>query len=253
MNRVRPRLVTFDVTGTLLMTKLEQHYSEIGSQHGLFVEQKKLTQSFKSNFIQLSKEHPIYGKHTGLGWENWWRTIVHNVFRDQHASVSKNQLDRVADSLIRFYGTSKCWHKYPGVIDLLDYLQKQDIILGIISNFDVRLESVLKDTQIHQYFTFVLTSYDFGVEKPSLQIFKEALRLVKDLRKEEISPQEAVHIGDGLDNDYFGAKNAGWNALLIKHEDEIDESKIPKEDIFRSLKELQEHFGMIFETNNTVQ
>ncbi|XP_029676565.1 rhythmically expressed gene 2 protein-like [Formica exsecta] len=249
INRVRPRLVTFDVTGTLLMTKLEEHYVEIGSQHGLFIEPKKLARSFKSNFTQLSKEHPIYGKHTGLGWENWWRTIVHNVFRDQHASVSKDELNRVADSLISCYGTSRCWHKYPGTIDLLDFLRRRNVILGVISNFDERLESILKDTQIHQYFTFVLTSYNLGVEKPSLPIFEEALRLVKYLREEEISPQEATHIGDRLDNDYFGAKNAGWNALLIKHEDEIDESKISKEDIFGSLKELQEHYRRIFGTN----
>lgn len=95
INRVRPRLVTFDVTGTLLMTKLEEHYIEIGSQYGLLVEPRKLARSFKSNFAQLSKEHPIYGKHTGLGWNNWWRTIVHNVFREQHASVSTDTLDKV--------------------------------------------------------------------------------------------------------------------------------------------------------------
>ncbi|XP_072756760.1 rhythmically expressed gene 2 protein [Anoplolepis gracilipes] len=244
INRVRPRLVTFDVTGTLLMTKLE-HYVEIGSQHGLFLEPKKLAQSFKNNYTQLSKEHPIYGKHTGLGWENWWRTIVHNVFKDQLTSVSKDELDKVADSLISCYGTSRCWHKYLGVIELLDFLQKRNVIMGVISNFDERLEAVLKDTQIRQYFTFVLTSYDLGVEKPSLPIFEEALRLVKDLRKEEISPQEAIHIGDSLNNDYFGAKNAGWNGLLMKHT--IGESKIPKKDVFRSLKELQEHFEKIFE------
>lgn len=80
------------------------------------------------------------------------------------------------------------------------------------------------------------------MEKPSLRIFEEALNLVKHLRKEEILPQEAMHIGDKLDNDYFGAKNAGWNALLIKHEDEINEINIPKEDVFRNLKELQEYF-----------
>ncbi|XP_070163178.1 rhythmically expressed gene 2 protein [Polyergus mexicanus] len=249
INRVLPRLVTFDVTGTLLMTKLEEHYIEIGSQHGLFIEPKKLARSFESNFSQLSKEHPIYGKHTGLGWENWWRIIVHNVFRDQLASVSKDKLNKVADNLISCYGTSKCWHKYPGTIDLLDFLRRRNVIVGVISNFDEQLESVLKDTQIHQYFTFVLTSYNLGVEKPSLPIFEEALRLVKDLREKEILPQEATHIGDRLDNDYFGAKNAGWNALLIKHEDEIVESKIPKEDVFGSLNELQEHFRRIFGTN----
>lgn len=93
-NRVRPRLVTFDVTGTLLMTSLE-HYIEVGSQHGLSIDSTKLAQSFKNNFKQLSKEHPIYGKHTGLGWEKWWRTMVHNVFRDQLTSVSKDDLNKV--------------------------------------------------------------------------------------------------------------------------------------------------------------
>ncbi|XP_024890769.1 uncharacterized protein YMR130W-like, partial [Temnothorax curvispinosus] len=95
INCVRPRLVTFDVTGTLLMTKLEEHYVEIGSQYGLLVEPRKLARSFKNNFARLSKEHPIYGKHTGLGWKNWWRTIVYNVFKEQHASVSTETLDKV--------------------------------------------------------------------------------------------------------------------------------------------------------------
>lgn len=243
INRVRPRLVTFDVTGTLLMTKLEEHYVEIGSRHGLVIEPRKLARSFKNNFTQLSREHPIYGKHTGLGWKNWWKTIVYNVFRDQYDSVSKDTLNKVADSLISCYGTSKCWYKYPGTIDLLKFLRERNVILGVISNFDQRLESILKDTEIHQYFTFVLTSYDFGMEKPNLPIFEEALRLVKYIEKHEILPQEAIHIGDRIDNDYFGAKNAGWNALLIKHDNEVvDESKVSKEDIFTSLNELQRHF-----------
>ncbi|XP_028045917.1 rhythmically expressed gene 2 protein isoform X2 [Monomorium pharaonis] len=215
INPVRPRLVTFDVTGTLLMTKLE-HYIEIGSQHGLLVEPRKLAQSFKTNFVQLSKEHPIYGKHTGLGWRNWWKTIVHNVFREQHASVSTDTLDK-----------------------------KRNVILGVISNFDQRLESILEEVQIRQYFAFVLTSYDFGMEKPSLSIFEEALRLVKHFREEEILPEEAIHIGDRVDNDYFGAKSAGWNALLIKHDNEINESKVPRKDVFKSLDELQRHFENI--------
>lgn len=113
--------------------------------------------------------------------------------------------------------------------------------MGVISNFDQRLESILEDVEIRQYFAFVLTSYDFGVEKPSLAIFEEALRLTRRLREEEILPREATHIGDRADKDYFGAKSAGWNALLIKHDDEINETKVPREDVFRSLKELQRH------------
>ncbi|XP_077269431.1 rhythmically expressed gene 2 protein [Temnothorax americanus] len=253
INCVRPRLVTFDVTGTLLMTKLEEHYVEIGSQYGLLVEPRKLARSFKNNFARLTKEHPIYGKHTGLGWKNWWRTIVYNVFKEQHASVSTETLDKVADNLITCYSTSKCWYKYPGTIDLLDSLQKKNVALGVISNFDQRLESILEDVQIRQYFVFVLTSYDFGTEKPSLPIFQEALRLVKSSQGKEILPQEATHIGDTVNNDYFGARSAGWNALLIKHDNEIIESKVPKEDVFKSLKELQRHFDRVLKTSYITQ
>jgi len=117
--------------------------------------------------------------------------------------------------------------------------------LGVISNFDQRLESILEDVQIRQYFAFVLTSYDFGMEKPSLPIFEEALRLTKSLQKEKILSQEATHIGDREDNDYFGAKSAGWNALLIKHDNEIDESKVPREDVFKNLKELERYFDRV--------
>ncbi|XP_076298230.1 rhythmically expressed gene 2 protein [Lasioglossum baleicum] len=240
---VRPRLVTFDVTGTLLMTKLE-HYVEIGSQHGLPVDQRKLARSFKNSFHRLSLEHPIYGKHTGIGWENWWRRIVHNVFKDQHNYISDDTVDKVASTLIKSYGTSLCWHKYPGTIDLLEYLQKKGLILGVISNFDERLEAILLDTRIRFYFSFVLTSYDFGVEKPDTSIFDEALRLTKERHNIDVAPEEAIHIGDSITNDYNGARNANWKALLVKHDnDDAIENKVPKEDYFTNLQELQEHFS----------
>lgn len=126
-------------------------------------------------------------------------------------------------------------------------------MLGVISNFDTRLESILEDTKILKYFTFVLTSYDFGIEKPSLQIFNEALRSVKCLRDEVISSHEATHIGDRVDNDYFGAKKAGWNALLIKHnKDEVAQIEVPEENVFRDLKEIRRYFEKVFDTNSVI-
>lgn len=159
---------------------------------------------------------------------------------------------QVADSLISCYSTARCWHTYPGTVELLHFLQSKDVALGVISNFDQRLESVLEDTQIRKYFVFVLTSYDFGMEKPSLPIFNEALRLTTLFRKEKILPQEATHIGDTVDNDYLGAKSASWNALLIKHneDDEINEDKVSKEDVFSNLKELRDYFEKVFATNH---
>ncbi|XP_053972197.1 rhythmically expressed gene 2 protein-like [Hylaeus volcanicus] len=241
---VRPRLVTFDVTGTLLMTKLEEHYVAIGTQHGLSVDPRKVARSFKHSFRRLSKEHPVFGKHTGIGWENWWRQIVHNVFKDQHSYLPEATLDKVANSLIKCYGTNMCWHKYPGTIELLEYLQKKGVILGVISNFDERLEAILLDTNIRFYFSFVLTSYDFGVEKPDTSIFEEALRLTKERHSIDISPQEAIHIGDSIRYDYIGAKAANWNGILINRDgDAIDDQNVSKNDVFVNLQDLRAHFS----------
>ncbi|XP_076169470.1 rhythmically expressed gene 2 protein [Ptiloglossa arizonensis] len=245
---IRPRLVTFDVTGTLLMTKLEEHYVKIGTQHGLSVDPRKLARSFKNSFVKLSVEHPVYGKHTGIGWENWWRQIVHNVFKDQHNYISESTLNKVANSLIECYGTSMCWHKYPGTIELLEYLQKKGMILGVISNFDERLEAILLDTRIRFYFSFVLTSYNFGVEKPDTSIFNEALRLTKEQHSIDVTPQEAIHIGDSVKNDYIGAKTANWNAILIKHDDDVkNEQNVHKKDVFKNLQDLQAYFSTLLD------
>lgn len=246
---IRPRLVTFDVTGTLLMTRLEEPYIEIGSQHGLPVDAHKLARSFKHSFHKLSTEHPIYGKHTGMGWENWWRKIVHKVFRDQHDYVSDATLDKVANSLIKYYGTRMCWHKYPGTIELLEYLRKKELILGVISNFDERLEAILEDTRIRIYFSFVLTSYDFGMEKPDTSIFDEALRIAKERHSVDVAPQEAIHIGDSVSNDYNGAKNANWNALLIKHDEAVNDKEVPAENIFRNLDEVKLYLSTLLEAD----
>jgi len=95
-------------------------------------------------------------------------------------------------------------------------------------------------------------SYDFGIEKPYLPIFEEALRLGKYYQRQDILPCEAIHIGDQVDNDYFGAKNAGWNAALIKREDKINDCRVPKEDIFTTLKQFGNHYEKMFETNYVV-
>ncbi|KAI4496740.1 PREDICTED: rhythmically expressed gene 2 protein-like [Polistes canadensis] len=251
MNRVRPRLITFDVTGTLLMTKLKEHYTEIGYKYGLSIEPHQLARSFETNFRQLAIEHPIYGKYTGLGWENWWRTIVHNVFKEQNKNIPDATLDKVASALIKCYSTSKCWHTYPGTIELLEYLHKHRIVLGVISNFDVRLENILIDLKIRSFFSFILTSYNFGKEKPDKSIFMEALRLSNKDQQVDIVPRQAIHIGDTINNDYFGAKNAQWNALLINHRNKsIDEGNVCKDDIFINLLDLQRHFETLLNKTN---
>lgn len=96
MNNCRPKLVTFDVTGTLLSTTIKEHYYNVGKQHDIQINNPDLlTKSFKKYFKQLSIDHPNFGKHSGLGWKNWWKYLIYNVYSDQNINITTDKIDEV--------------------------------------------------------------------------------------------------------------------------------------------------------------
>ena len=46
-------------------------------------------------------------------------------------------------------------------------------------------------------------------------MFEIALDKASNIINEEVLASDALHIGDGIDSDYFGAVKAGYKALLF--------------------------------------
>lgn len=70
---------------------------------------------------------------------------------------------------------------------------------------------------------FTILSYDVGVEKPGRGIFDAARDLFRRMRldgeeREEEGEVELVHVGDDLEKDVFGAREAGWRSVLLDRE-----------------------------------
>jgi len=84
--------------------------------------------------------------------------------------------------------------------------------LGIISNFDSRLFVVLRGLGIAEYFQTVTISSLAHAAKPSGRIFTQALE------KHAVEPEDAVHVGDSLDEDVKGAQQAGLTGILVERE-----------------------------------
>ena len=98
-------------------------------------------------------------------------------------------------------------------------------IVGVITNSDDRVPSILSSfglqvglwrhgngsqasLKTEHDINFVMLSYDVGVEKPETQIF--------DATKQMLPGQKRfLHVGDDLQKDYFGAKRAGWEGILL--------------------------------------
>ncbi|XP_050087047.1 rhythmically expressed gene 2 protein-like [Anopheles aquasalis] len=254
-NLSRFRLITFDVTDTLLeyATPPECYYAQVINgvlkpNLGLTIDEQAIAHSFGRCFRVLKTQHPNFGCSSPPAhldervpnvenWRWWWRTLVERVILDA-AKRSANELPsglllRIADQLIEDYtrdAAGVCWKKRPGVDDFLQQLRQttepsnQPLLLGIVSNFDPRLPTILRRHELLKPgdgggggggVDFVLTSYGIGREKPDPTIFHAALRRANGLAEGVIHPHEALHIGNLCVEDYQGARGAGWHALLV--------------------------------------
>ena len=100
---------------------------------------------------------------------------------------------------------------YEDILPTLNQLQKMDLMMGIISNWDTPLHAMVEELEIAPYFEVVVASHDQRVRsaKPDAAIFEYALNAVG------VSPEEAVHVGDSFEADIMGAHAAGIRAILL--------------------------------------
>jgi putative hydrolase of the HAD superfamily len=80
------------------------------------------------------------------------------------------------------------------------------IKMGILSNSMFSSKTISQDLERHKmksYFDFVITSSEYGIRKPNKLLFEIAIK------KLNIEANEIWFIGDSLNEDIIGSKNAG--------------------------------------------
>lgn len=96
-----------------------------------------------------------------------------------------------------------------GCLETLDYL-KTNYALHIITNgFSESQKVKIAGSGLQTYFQTVIISDEHNLIKPEIEIF----RLAENLAGAET--QDCVMIGDSLESDMVGAKNAGWDAIYF--------------------------------------
>ncbi|XP_049810801.1 rhythmically expressed gene 2 protein-like [Schistocerca nitens] len=251
----RFRLVTFDVSGTLLNFRRPPQtlYSEAASLFGVTAQPSDIALIFRAQYDKLSREHPNFGQKTGIGWKKWWNLLVVDVLeKATRCQYNRSTYDSVAGYLINAFENGDCYAIAEGAQDLLSYLQQTNTIIGVISNYDERLHCVLNSLDLNKYFNFVVTSYEAGIEKPSPKIFEKALALALKIDT-HVTPSCSLHIGDKVETDYVGAIGAHWHcALVTKSSDELCRRGLQRQGvlpnyIFRDLVELRAKLPHLWE------
>jgi len=98
---------------------------------------------------------------------------------------------------------------FDDVLPALTELKGRGLILGLISNIDRDITSLLDDLGLTHWLQVVVTSQDTGFNKPSPEIFQEAVK------RAGIQADEAIYVGDQYQVDVVGANQAGLKGILI--------------------------------------
>ncbi len=98
---------------------------------------------------------------------------------------------------------------YPDACFVLESLSK-NFSLGVIANQSGDLSKRLRDFGIDKYFSAIISSSDYGYSKPDERLFSAALE------KSNCAANNAVMVGDRLDNDILPAKTLGFQTVRIK-------------------------------------
>lgn len=206
------KLITFDVTNTLLKFRSApgRQYAEIGSKYGFIGTDATVKNEFMKNYTFMSEEYPNYGRRSNISWEYWWTEVVRKTF--SKFIPDDGRIDEMAATLIEDYKKPKSWIVTEGTVDFLKYLRTNEYKLGVISNFDPRVSEILCNMGINEFFDFILSSYEAKHAKPDPVIFDQAL--VKSCMG-SLKASESLHIGDNVLLDYMGARNAGWNSVVV--------------------------------------
>ena len=206
------KLITFDVTNTLARVRgtIGDIYSKAALASGLEIDAGLVNLNFRRSYKKYDRMHPNFGIQHGLSPEEWWSNVVRGALASPDIStVDESTLDALCAKLYKDFARETHWEIFPEIPRVLSHLRAKGYILGVISNFDERLDVILEAMQLHKYFSFTVPSVKVKTCKPSLEIFKFSLKKVG------VEAREALHIGDSLLLDYEPAVELGMHALLV--------------------------------------
>jgi putative hydrolase of the HAD superfamily len=141
---------------------------------------------------------------------SWWLAIATQTFEQAGALHQFADFGEFFAALYAHFATAAPWFVYDDVKPALERWKGMGISLGVLSNFDSRIYSVLQVLELGSFFSSVTISTEAGVAKPHPQIFAIALE------KQNCAAGFAWHIGDSFVEDYQAAQRAGLRGIWLR-------------------------------------
>ncbi len=155
---------------------------------------------FRHNEILWDRLRKGYINRKDLRWKRMWHTLLDFKITDRELS------NTMGERYLEILPLKE--RLLPGAIETLDYLKNKGYPLHMITNgFEATQYLKMESSGIRAYFKHVVTSEIAGKPKPYPEIFTCALS------KTCCEPAEGLMIGDALEVDILGAKEAGMDSV----------------------------------------
>ena len=203
-------MIYFDLDNTILDFNKSEEYA-------LKVVFEYLDYEFKDEYVEIYR--PIN--------EKWWKlysegkyekqVIVVERFREFFNEIGIKYKNYEEIAKIYLKGLSNSAFFIEGAEQFLEKLREKGVRMAIITNGDEEVQqSRAKIAKLERFFEFLLTSERAGKPKPYPDIFYLAEKI------SGVPISKSVYIGDNIDTDYKGAKNAKIDFILFDPNDKYN-------------------------------
>lgn len=207
------RAVIFDLGGTLMYERSSWH--AITAQGDEALTRYLIGQGMELNLSTFPVEFrrrlgEYFTQREKDLLETSYTFVLIELLKDKgYTNLPDEMIRKALDSL--FAVTQTNWVLEEDALPTLKKLERDGYKMGLISNAgdDQDVQQLVRRFGIAPYFDFILTSAACSYRKPHPRIFELAIANWYFL------PSETVMVGDNLDADIRGAKNAGLYAVWI--------------------------------------
>jgi HAD superfamily hydrolase (TIGR01549 family) len=201
---MRIRAVVFDVDFTIAKPGPDlgpDGYRRLGERHGLTLDPRRYEDARRAAFVDL-KRHPELD-HDEEIWVLFTQRIIEGMGGTGDTYAAAAEMEGA-------WARAEHFELYEDALPTLDAVRDRGLKVGLLSNSARDLDEFVGHHGLRV--DAVLTSRAHGKTKPHEAIFRRMLELL------EVHPEEALMVGDTLDDDVEGALAVGMRAVLVDRE-----------------------------------
>ncbi len=204
------KAVFFDAGHTLVYAHpdLGSVYAQTTAALGVRLEPPQFAEVFMPVFKEATLAYAKTSTASDAQDYAMWRDITRRIY-NRLPALSRIDFEAWFEALYRRFGEADAWRVYDDVVPVLRDLRGRGLKIGVVSNWDSRLQTISDGLGLSDLVDFLVISAQAGVRKPDPAIFRIALE------KAGVRPEDAVHVGDLPEEDAEGARRAGLRPYLI--------------------------------------